>query len=132
MPCRWTPCSEIVPQLIEHGKVERVGIGIRKPGAGLDSGVTGPTRGCSFQYVVPGGRPRSGVSNIADSTHPEPGVIKVTALGDLIVAANHEPVANSADLYRVLDRLKAGDEVVITVLRDGVENDISVTLQVIE
>ena len=40
-------------------------------------------------------------------------------LGDVVVGMNGETVKNSSDLYRILDDLKVGDEVNITVQRGG-------------
>lgn len=119
----------VIPQLIEHGKVERVGIGIRSVQDWVP--VLFNLRGVLVQNVVEGG-PAEKAGIRPSQIINEPGVITIRDLGDLIVAANHEPVQNSYDLFRVFDRLKAGDEVIITVLRDGAEKDIPVTLQVIE
>ncbi|MFN9952358.1 MAG: PDZ domain-containing protein [bacterium] len=51
--------------------------------------------------------------------------------GDLIVAANGRPVNNSADLDRVIDQLKAGDELSLRVLREDRELDLKVRLAVL-
>jgi S1-C subfamily serine protease len=51
--------------------------------------------------------------------------------GDLIVAANERPVNTSADLYRVIDQLKAGDDLALTVLREGTELAVKVRLAVL-
>lgn len=115
----------IVPQLITNGKVERVGIGIRI----WDDWVPARLgwRGVLVQDVVEGG-PAAEAGIRPSRIISEEEIIP----GDLITAANHRPVRDSNDLFRILDQLKAGDEVIITVLRDGAGKDIPVRLQVIE
>ena len=51
--------------------------------------------------------------------------------GDLIVAINAKPVRNYLDLYRILDRFKAGDTVTLTIQREEGEKQIPVTLRVL-
>lgn len=115
----------IVPQLIAHGKIERVGIGIRSVKDWIPAYLG--LRGVLIQDVVEGGP--AAMAGLRPSRIINESEL---SLGDLIVAANHEVVNNSNDLFKVFDRLKAGDEVVITVVRDGAEKDIPVRLQVIE
>lgn len=115
----------VVPQLIERGKIERVGIGIRiwEDRVPVLLGKTGVL----VQNVVEAGPAANAGIRPTQITRDEE-----ILWGDLIIAANHERVRNSVDLYRVLDRLKAGDEVIITVLRGDEKKDIPVKLQVIE
>lgn len=116
-----------IPQLIAHGKVERVGIGIRSVKDWVPAYLG--LRGVLVQDIVDGGpAAKAGIrpSRVINDSE------LIIVLGDLIVAANHEPVHDSIDLFRVFDRLKAGDEVIITVLRDGAKKDIPIRLQVIE
>ncbi|HEY3967943.1 MAG TPA: trypsin-like peptidase domain-containing protein [Planctomycetaceae bacterium] len=115
---------KIVPQLIEHGKVERIGVGIKiwEDWVPASRG----WQGVLVQDVVEGGpAAEAGIrpSHITDEEE---------VFGDLIVAANRKPVRNGRDLYRILDPLKAGDQVILTVVRDGGEKNIPVTLQAIE
>ena len=50
-------------------------------------------------------------------------------LGDVILGIDGQPVKNSADLFRVLDSRKAGDTVLLKLLRGGAEEvERSVTL----
>jgi S1-C subfamily serine protease len=118
--------NRIVPVLIEYGKVERMGIGIRIWDERAPAYFLG-RQGVLVQDVVEGGpAAEAGIrpSRIINQ--------RELLLGDLIVAANNDPVRNSVDLHRVLDQLKAGDEVILTVLRDGARKDVAVRLQVIE
>jgi len=114
----------IVPQIIRHGKVERIGMGVSI----WDDQVTARlgVRGVLIHDVVENGpAARAGIlptRRANDRYIP----------GDLIVAVNGKSVNNSLDLYRVLDQFKAGDTVTVTVSRDGVEKKIPVTLQVLD
>ena len=49
-------------------------------------------------------------------------------LGDIIVQINSEAVPTIADLRLILDRYQPGDEVNVTIIRDGETRDMVVTL----
>ena len=49
-------------------------------------------------------------------------------LGDLIVAVDGEPVAGTADLFRLIDTHKAGDQVKLTVIREEKKIEVELTL----
>jgi S1-C subfamily serine protease len=49
--------------------------------------------------------------------------------GDVITALNGQPVVGASDLPRLVSRLDPGDEVTVTVLRDGEKQDIKVKLE---
>jgi S1-C subfamily serine protease len=114
----------IVPQIIRHGKVERIGIGVSI----WDDQVTARlgVRGVLVHSVVEDGP--AARAGILPTRRGRDRYIP----GDLIVAINDKPVNNSLDLYRVLDQFKAGDPVTVTVNRNGSEKKIPITLQVIE
>jgi S1-C subfamily serine protease len=114
----------IVPQIIRHGKVERIGIGVSI----WDDQVTARlgVRGVLVHDVVDNGP--AARAGILPTRRGRERYIP----GDLIVAVNDKPVNNSLDLYRVLDQFKAGDSVTVTVSRDGTEKKIPVTLQVLD
>jgi S1-C subfamily serine protease len=114
----------IVPQIIRHGKVERIGIGVSI----WDDQVTARlgVRGVLVKSLVEDGP--AARAGILPTRRGRDRYIP----GDLIVAINDKPINNSLDLYRVLDQFKAGDTVTVTVHRDSGEKKIAVTLQVIE
>lgn len=119
-PIRW-----IVPQLIRHGKVERVGMGIA---IWDDYSVARlGLKGVLVRQVAAGSpAAEAGIQPTEfEGTRP-------TRPGDLIVAVAGRTVRNSLDLFRILDQFKAGDTVKVTVERDGGNLDVSVTLKVLD
>ena len=50
-------------------------------------------------------------------------------LGDVIVGLNGKEVANSNDLYRVLNKSKAGETLDLEVLRENAKEHINVVLE---
>ncbi len=114
----------IVPQLIRHGKVERIGIGLTP----LDDQSAARFRlsGAVVGEVTPNGpAARAGIQPALATRN---GYIRC----DHIVAINGKTVNNAIDYYRILDQLKAGDTVKLTINRDGVEKTVPVTLEVLE
>lgn len=114
--------ARVVPQLIATGRVERAGLGVQ-----LDDGQLANRlrlRGALVLGVVPGsGAERAGLRPARRD--PRDGRVLI---GDLIVAVDGDAVANSIDLYRVLDRHEVGDEVVVTTVRSGQRVDVRVSL----
>jgi S1-C subfamily serine protease len=55
---------------------------------------------------------------------------EINAGGDVVTAVDGVKIVGEADLPRVISRLSPGDEVPITVIRDGEEMEITVTLGV--
>jgi S1-C subfamily serine protease len=119
-PIRW-----IVPQLIRHGKVERIGMGI-----GIwDDHV--PVRlglkGVLVRQVVAGSPAATAGIRPTEFENSRP-----TRPGDLIVAINGKPILDSLDLYRILDQHKAGETVAVKVRREEGDLELPVTLSVLE
>lgn len=120
------PLLWIVPQLIRHGKVERIGMGISM----FDDAIT--TRRFGLEGVI--------VNEVFPGTPAAAAGIRSTILegiilkrlGDLIVAVDGKPVRGTLDLYRILDQCKAGETVTVTVRREKGEIELPVTLKVLE
>jgi S1-C subfamily serine protease len=114
--------NRIVPQLIRSGRVVKPGLGIHPAPDHLARqwGVTGvpivrvPTGSAADQ------------SGLRGLYQDESGML---VLGDVIVAADGESVANLIDLYRVLDRHTVGDVIPVKVRRGKETRTVSVTLQ---
>lgn len=117
--------NRIVPELIRYGKPIRPGLGIAMiPDAiarrwGLDGVVVG--------RVMPGSAAeRAGLRGAKEQRGGR------VELGDVITAADGEPVRSADDLLRILDRHKVGDRVTFEVLRDGRRRSVTATLQAVE
>jgi S1-C subfamily serine protease len=54
--------------------------------------------------------------------------IPYTVGGDIIVSVDGEPIETEADLPRIVSRLEPGQEVELGVIRDGEEEEVTVTL----
>jgi S1-C subfamily serine protease len=53
---------------------------------------------------------------------------RITVGGDIITAIDHQPVSQIEDLQRFLQQAEAGQKITLTLLRDGKEMDVTVTL----
>lgn len=113
--------KRIVPQLIDNGHARRPGIGVilgpdhlaRRLGmsgvivAGVAPGTPAASAGFQVAYADRRGR---------------------IVLGDVITHVDGEPVETSNDLYILLEEHAPGDEVTVTVLRQGETVDMDVEL----
>ena len=115
--------NDIVPQLIQHGKVIRAGIGVvllpdsaaRRVGA----------QGVIIGQVAPGGpAERAGLRATTQGRSGE--------VGDAIIAVDGEPVHTVDDLFRLLGRHKPGEQTRLEVLRDGQRREVVVTLATVQ
>jgi S1-C subfamily serine protease len=105
----------IVPQLIQHGKVIRPGLGI-----GILSDrekmiySLGRTKGIIVAYVdEKGPAGRAGLRGITQDQFGR------RYLGDIILNVGDQEVNNLDDIYQVLEKHKIGDEVSVKYQRDG-------------
>jgi S1-C subfamily serine protease len=116
--------NQVVPQLIEHGKIVRPGLGVSvfsdnsAHRLGIDDGVL-------VRNVSPGGAAdQAGITSTQQT-------IDGFVLGDVLVAIDGTAIHNNADLHATLDAHKVGDVVTLTVQKDGQRRDVKVTLQAI-
>jgi S1-C subfamily serine protease len=120
--------NSVVPQLIRVGYVERPGLGIRmwpeEKVVQLVALGAIDRRGVLVDVVIPGGAAEraglEGTKRRADGT---------IFWGDLIVEIDGREIAQSRDLFRVLDDHAVGDKLAVTFLRDGDPRNVTVTLQ---
>ncbi len=113
----------VVDQVIEKGRVEQVGIGV----AVLDDQTAARigVRGVVIRQVAPDSpAARAGLQGLARARNG-------LRLGDVIVGVEDEAVESFDDLYNALDARKPGDEVTITVRRDGQDRQVKVPLVVV-
>ena len=115
--------NQVVPQLIQHGKVVRPMLGVQvaqdqvAQQLGVDEGVL-------ILKVAPNGPAAD--AGLQGTSRDRSGHLR---LGDIIVAIDGKPIKNAKDLYAVLEGYQVGDAVTITILRDEQKKDVKVTLQ---
>jgi S1-C subfamily serine protease len=108
--------KRIVPQLINSGRVLRPKLGITQRNVQLfrnqlDLPVS---EGVVIWQVAPNGA--AGRAGLRGLTQTENGDVEI---GDIIVAIDGDKVANSDDLFRLLDKHQVGDTVRVEILRNG-------------
>lgn len=117
--------NRVVPQLIKDGKYIRPALGIE-----VDESVNKrlaelrKLEGVLILRVTPDSA-AAAAGLIGATISRDGGIVP----GDSIVAINDKPVDSVAKLLSRLDEFKIGDEVKISVLREGARVDVMVTLQ---
>ncbi len=115
----------VVPELIRYGKLIRPGLGVTllQEGIARRWGI----QGVAIVDVDPrGAAGRAGLRGMRETPDGD------YEVGDVITGLDGEEIADVDDLYRILDRRKVGDRVLVETLRDGKTRKISVTLQQVE
>jgi S1-C subfamily serine protease len=124
--------SLVVPELIAHGRYRHPWIGVS--GATISQEMVAamelPVETGILVFTVEPGSPaenaelRGGDRDVAVSGRP------MRAGGDILIAINGEVVKGFDDLVNYLaSRAKVGDAVKLTVVRDGAQIEVDVTLQ---
>jgi S1-C subfamily serine protease len=113
--------NSVVPQLVRFGRIVRPRIGVRIADDSLirRMGLRGV-----LVLGVEAGSPAER-AGLRGTTRSRSGRI---VLGDLLVGMDGQPVRDSADLFRQLEKYDAGDTTVIRIVRDGSEREAKVTL----
>jgi len=117
--------KRIVPQLISSGQVVRPKLGITTRNVeAFKNQVNLPvSEGVLIWQVATGGA--AAKAGLRGLTQTENGDVE---LGDIILAINGEKVANSDDLFRVLDKQQIGATVPVEIMRNGRRMTVSVRL----
>jgi S1-C subfamily serine protease len=117
--------KRIIPQLISSGRVLRPKLGITTRNVeALKNQVDLPvSEGVLIWQVASGGAAAN--AGLRGLTQTENGDVE---LGDIIVAINGEKVANSDNLFSVLDRHRVGAVVPVDIVRNGRRMTVSVRL----
>jgi S1-C subfamily serine protease len=107
--------KRIVPQLINSGRVIRPKLGITQRNVEMFKNQDLPVSDgvVIWQVATNGAAGRAGLRGL---TQTEDGEI---VIGDIIVGIDGEKVANSDDLYRLLDKHKVGDTVRVDIVRNS-------------
>jgi S1-C subfamily serine protease len=117
--------KRIVPQLLRSGEVRRpkLGIGTRDVEV-LKSQIELPvSEGVLVLQVAPGGAAAN--AGLRGVTQTENGDLE---LGDIIVGIDNEKIANTDDLYRLLDKHQIGDSIQLQIVRNGRRTSLPVRL----
>jgi S1-C subfamily serine protease len=115
--------NDIVPQLIQHGRMIRAGIGVSLLPDSLAR--RSVRQGVVIGKVFPGGpADRAGLRGTTQGHGGQ--------LGDVIMALDGEPVDTGDDLLRLLGRRKAGEQVRLEILRDGQIREVTVKLEAVQ
>jgi len=108
--------KRVVPQILQSGKVKRpkLGISTRNVSA-IRSQVDLPVSdGVLIVQVARGsGAANAGLRGLQQLENGD------VELGDIILGIDNEKIANSDDLFRVLDKHQIGETVQVLILRDG-------------
>lgn len=106
--------SEVVPQLITHGKLIRPGLGIGIVPEGMKERMMGDGKGVIISHVdEKGGAAKAGLRGL---THDKFGRMY---LGDIILKIDNKGVNNLDDIYQILELKKVGDTVEVEFRREG-------------
>ncbi|QQR90904.1 MAG: trypsin-like peptidase domain-containing protein [Myxococcales bacterium] len=118
--------KRIVPQLIEHGRVIRAGLGVK-----VDEGAWSKRagiKGALVLDVIPG--------SSAEKVGIKPTMLDRSTgqilLGDLIVSIDDKAIHEANDLFRVLDTHEVGQTVSVVILRGEKQIKFSIKLMPIE
>jgi putative serine protease PepD len=118
--------KRIVPQLVKSGVVNRPKLGINtRDVQALRSQVELPvSEGAIIWQLADGGAADN--AGLRGLTQNENGDVE---LGDIIVGIAGEKVANTDDLYRILDKHQVGETVTVDIVRNGKKMSVPVRLQ---
>jgi S1-C subfamily serine protease len=117
--------KRVVPQLLDSGKVRRPKLGIStRDVEAIRSQVDLPVSdGVLIVQVARGtGAATAGLRGLQQMENGD------VELGDIILGIDSDKVANSDDLFRVLDKHQIGQTVQVQILRDGKKMSIPVRL----
>lgn len=114
--------KDVVPQLIQYGRVIRPGLGV----AILEEDYAvrfGLSEGVMVKFVDPKGpAAQAGIQGVSRDRRGQ------YYPGDIIIGINADSVKNYDDLYSAVNKYKIGDLVNVKILRNGKEKTIKITL----
>jgi S1-C subfamily serine protease len=118
--------ARVVPQLLRDGRVVRAGIGI--------AGVYEREQGLLIVRLVPGGAAeRAGLRGPRTfRRRSDPFTYIDRSAADLITAIDGQPVRTVESFLSIIESRQPGEQVTVTVIRDGHEINVPVTLEAAE
>ena len=114
--------NRVVPRLISKGKITRVGLGVQIAPEQLSKKLD--LKGVLILGVQPGGPAEK--AGLRPTRKDDDGNIH---FGDLIVAIDGQKIESVNQLLDLLEDRQAGDSVQVTILRDGQEKRVTITLE---
>ncbi|OWY23462.1 PDZ domain-containing protein [Sphingobacteriales bacterium UPWRP_1] len=111
----------VVPELIKYGKIQRPTIGIEAANSSVSQRLG--LEGALVLQVTPGGPAEK--AGIRPTMRDRLGRIR---LGDVITGIDNEVIKSPTDLPLVLEKYKPGTKVTITLLREGKQTTLTLTL----
>ena len=115
--------SRVVPQLIEHGKVIRPGLGVGVLENQVRDRYVGE-KGVALSFVDPDGSAAS--AGLKGMMRDRFGRIYI---GDVILKINDKEVNSRDDLYHELGKYKIGDTVEALILRENTKKNVKIKLK---
>ncbi|MCB1052655.1 MAG: PDZ domain-containing protein, partial [Acidobacteria bacterium] len=116
--------NEVVPQLIQYGKMLRPGLGIETHENNDLIMRRLNTQGVLVYRVSPGSpAEEAGLRGVRRNRYGE------YELGDIITAIEDAPIKKYGDLRKVLSKYKIGDRVTLSILREERPLQVEVTLR---
>lgn len=115
--------KRFVPQLIEHGKVIRPGLGVGILEDAVARRYVGK-KGAAISFVDPeGAAAKAGLKGMMRDNYGR------IYIGDVITKIGKASVSNLDDIYHALDEYKVGDKLEVEFIREGKKKTASLTLQ---
>ena len=114
--------DRIIPQLVEHGRVIRPGLGIIP----FDDSVTKRNNLAGVLIRVVENDSAAAAAGLRGTRYDRRNRV---LLGDLIIAIDDNPIRSLNDLFLNLDKYEVGDEIRVKILRDGDEHELTTALK---
>lgn len=115
--------KRFVPQLIEHGKIIRPGLGIGILEEQIRERYVG-NKGAAISFVDPdGAAAKAGLRGMSRDNYGR------IYLGDVITKIEDKEVNNLDDIYQILEKHSIGETIEIEYLRDDKKKKTEITLQ---
>lgn len=114
--------SRLVPEILQHGKVTKPGLGVQVASATLAARLD--LEGALVLGIVPGG-PASKMG-LRPTTRDASGRL---ILGDILVRLGSQRIKHADDLFKAMDAYKVGDKVELEFLRDGKVQTVETVLE---
>jgi S1-C subfamily serine protease len=117
--------NRVVPDLIQHGKVARPGLGIQVATDQVADQLG--IEGVLIVGVLPKGPAEK--AGLRPTIRQKDGDLR---LGDVIVAINGKAIRKVKELFGTLEKFKVGDKIKVDYTRDGERQSAEVTLEAID